>query len=104
MMMTNTNIVREGNSEISGSRGGGDGDVSSYDDFALQNESEGEEFKRNFREDTGRELKSASSFYKHQSSEDSNKKVPVSQISINSANELVEDKCRTINVRQPSYD
>lgn len=38
-----------GNSEISDSRGGGDGDVSSYDDFAPQNESEGEEFKRNFR-------------------------------------------------------
>lgn len=48
--MTNTNIVREGNSEISGSRCGGDDDVSSYDDFAPQNESEGEGFKRNFRE------------------------------------------------------
>jgi hypothetical protein len=51
-MMTNTNIVREGNSEISGSRGGGDGDIGSYDDFAPQNESEGGEFKRNFREGT----------------------------------------------------
>jgi hypothetical protein len=50
--MTNTNIVREGNSEISDSRGGGDGDVSSYDDSAPQNESEGKEFKRNFREGT----------------------------------------------------
>ncbi|EFQ96383.1 hypothetical protein PTT_01418 [Pyrenophora teres f. teres 0-1] len=50
--MTNTNIVREGNSEISGSGGGEDGDVGSYDDFAPQNESEGEEFRRNFREGT----------------------------------------------------
>jgi hypothetical protein len=49
-MMTNTNIFEEGNSEISGSRGGGDGDISSCDDFAPQNESEGEEFRRNFRE------------------------------------------------------
>ncbi|KAF5844076.1 hypothetical protein GGP41_001453, partial [Bipolaris sorokiniana] len=45
-----TYLVREGNSEISGSRCGGDDDVSSYDDFAPQNESEGEGFKRNFRE------------------------------------------------------
>ncbi|EMD89526.1 hypothetical protein COCC4DRAFT_155534 [Bipolaris maydis ATCC 48331] len=29
-----TYLVREGNSEISGSRGGGAGDASSYDDFA----------------------------------------------------------------------
>jgi len=50
--MTNTNIVREGNSEISGSGGGEDGDVGGYDDFAPQNESEGEEFRRNFREGT----------------------------------------------------
>jgi hypothetical protein len=54
-MTTNTNIVGESNSEISGSGGGGDGDVGSYDDFAPQNESEGEEFKRTFREGTGDE-------------------------------------------------
>ena len=51
-MMTYKNIVREGNSEISGNRGGGDGDISSCDDFAPQNESEGEEFKRNLEEGT----------------------------------------------------
>ena len=50
--MTNTNIVREDNSKTSGTRGEGDIDVSSYNDFAPRNESEGEEFKRNLREGT----------------------------------------------------
>ena len=49
-MMTNTNIVGEGDSDISGSRGGGVGDINSCDDFAPQYESEGEEFERNVRE------------------------------------------------------
>lgn len=50
--MTNTNIVGEENSEISGTRGGVDSDISSHDGFAPQNESEGKEFKRNLREGT----------------------------------------------------
>ncbi|EMD93216.1 hypothetical protein COCC4DRAFT_22041 [Bipolaris maydis ATCC 48331] len=97
--MTNTNIVREGNSEISGSRGGGDGDVSSYDDFALQNESEGEEFKRNFREDTGRELKSASSFYKHQSSVDIDK----GDSHENNADMQIGDRLEVSSITAPDF-
>ncbi|EOA83906.1 uncharacterized protein SETTUDRAFT_32918 [Exserohilum turcica Et28A] len=42
----------EDNSDISGSSGRGDSDISSCDDFAPQNESEGEEFKRNLEEGT----------------------------------------------------
>ncbi|EOA85931.1 uncharacterized protein SETTUDRAFT_184890 [Exserohilum turcica Et28A] len=45
-----TYLVGEGDSDISGSRGGGDGDINSCDDFAPQYESEGEEFERNVRE------------------------------------------------------
>ncbi|EUC40891.1 hypothetical protein COCMIDRAFT_107645, partial [Bipolaris oryzae ATCC 44560] len=51
-VISSTYLVGEGSSKISGSRGGEDSDISNYDDFAPQNDSEGEEFKRNFREGT----------------------------------------------------
>ncbi|XP_014550298.1 hypothetical protein COCVIDRAFT_43136 [Bipolaris victoriae FI3] len=52
---TNTTIFGKDNSNISGSRGRGDSSISSCDDFAPQDESEGEEFKRNLGEGTEKE-------------------------------------------------
>lgn len=47
--MINTNKVGEDTSEIRGSGSGGEGDVGSYDDFAL-NETEDEDFERILRD------------------------------------------------------